>query len=484
MASSQQHDRIAVTNIDNGSIDIFDFDNAAGTLSLRYNIAGLPAYIYGVEFSPDGKQLYASKHDLSNAALYQYDISGATPVQITGSPLPYWSQTLHDHKGGGLKLGPDGRIYVTQSYTDKVGVISDPNATTDLASRYNGDGLTLGVTYDGLQFSTGMTKPSVMSCNMNTPPTTQPDEIAKFCFSSTSRTLKVNVVANDTDAENNTVYLTSATFVNPSDAALADITVNTSDSTVSLTVKSGATVEAGYMFEIIYDVKDNGLPASQCAMDTLKVTAYPTPSYPDLRLRVCPDAGTFNLAKYIDTTDIVTNIHWTSQIPSIPIISPAGTISTNNLTSARVHTFTYAITSRCVIDQKRKVYLEVIKNDNVHLPKDTVVVCYKYAEAMQINQLLGIEAQGQWLYHAIKLDDTEENIDAYVTKSTAPSPYAGAIVMDGKAIYEGGSISSNSYHGLDNVKIVKFTYTVNSGGNCLQGKTYSVVIVLTEDIMK
>jgi hypothetical protein len=366
-----------------------------------------------------------------------------------------------------------------------VGRVSNPNDNTQpLSERYTENGLQLSMTYRGLQFSTALTLPAIMSCSKNTPPTTVIDDEI-LCFSSRSKTKKVNVLRNDDDADGDIIYLTNAKFVNPSDAALADLSVNPADATVSLTVKDGVIVESGHVFEIIYYVKDNGLPASQCATGTLKVTAYPSPNYPDFRLRVCPDVGTFNLAKYIDTADIVTNIHWTSQIPGMQISSPAGTISTAVLTSARVHTFTYAITSRCVNEQKRKVYLEVIKNNNVHLPKDTVVVCYKYAETMQINQLLGVEASGQWEYHAIKLDGIEEDIGAdYVVESTAPSIHAGAIVMNGKAIYEDDNISSNSYHGLDDVKIVKFTYTINSGGNCLQGKAYSVVIVLTKDILR
>jgi hypothetical protein len=226
------------------------------------------------------------------------------------------------------------------------------------------------------------------------------------------------------------------------------------------------------------------LPASQCSTGTLGITASSPPSYPDIRLRVCPDAGDVNLAKYIDTTDIVTDIKWTSQIPGMPIISPVGTISTNILAAARVHTFMYTITSQCVADQKRKVYLEVIKNGNVRRLRDTIVICNKYAAAVQINQIFGIESGDgdKWSYVAIKPDSdgggTESIDDDYVTKSTAPSIHAGARVMNGKAIYEDGSIPYNSYHGQNNVKIVKITYKADDN-TCLEGKEYTRVIVLT-----
>jgi hypothetical protein len=53
-----------------------------------------------------------------------------------------------------------------------------------------------------------------------------------------------------------------------------------------------------------------------------------------------------------------------------------------------------------VSEQKRKVYLEMLKNDRMRPLKDTIAVCYKYAEAMNINQLFGLEAKGEWSYPA------------------------------------------------------------------------------------
>ncbi|MDR1169559.1 MAG: hypothetical protein LBK97_01830 [Prevotellaceae bacterium] len=126
--------------------------------------------------------------------------------------------------------------------------------------------------YNGIQFSTGLTKPAIMACNMNNVPITQTDSIS-FCFSTNSKTATVNVLANDMDIDpNDTVYLTNAVFSDPDDATLADLTVNAADSTITLTVKPSANINTIHTFEIIYDVKDNGLPASQCGMGQLKIT--------------------------------------------------------------------------------------------------------------------------------------------------------------------------------------------------------------------
>jgi hypothetical protein len=73
---------------------------------------------------------------------------------------------------------------------------------------------------------------------------------------------------------------------------------------------------------------------------------------------------------------------------------------------------------------------------------------------MNINQLFGLEAKG-------------------------------AVVVNGKGIYENVSSLTGSYYGLSNVKIIDFVYKVsNDDSNCLKGKEYKIVIVLTEDIMR
>jgi hypothetical protein len=133
---------------------------------------------------------------------------------------------------------------------------------------------------------------------MNTPPTTQADT-ARLCLSSTDTSIKVNVLVNDGDIDiDDTVFLTSAEFVNASDADLATLTVNAADSTITLAVKPNVNIVAGHVFEIRYNVKDDGLPASQCAMGILKIAAYPIPSIPSdtaicpgIRIALSPSTG-------------------------------------------------------------------------------------------------------------------------------------------------------------------------------------------------
>jgi hypothetical protein len=302
----------------------------------------------------------------------------------------------------------------------------------------------------------------------NGAPLTQPDE-RSFCVTSDSKTKTVNVLKNDEDPDGDDIYLTGADFADAADAALADISFNAADSTVSLKVKPDVHIGVGgHTFEIVYTIRDD---ASHNADGTLTVTAYPTPNYSDIRVRICPDAGDVNLAKYVDTTGIISDIQWAHQISGVPVSSPAGLISSNIYAPSRIHTLTYTVSSRCVVEQKRKVYLEILRNGQVRLPKHPTVICYEYAEAVNISHILAIEAKGSWSYDA--------NIEDHVTVSTSPI-HNGATVMNGKALYNDDDIPFTVYNG-SKAKIVTFTYTTDSD-SCLEGKSYEIMIVLTEEL--
>jgi hypothetical protein len=124
---------------------------------------------------------------------------------------------------------------------------------------------------------------------------------------------------------------------------------------------------------------------------------------------------------------------------------------------------------------KRKIYLQMLNSDILKLPKDTVAICYANAEAVNINQIFGIDAYGEITWSPAPA------IDAYVTRSTSPT-YNGAVVMNGKGIYEDSSINPDPWHGIPTAKRVVFTYTPDNN-SCLAGKTYKIVIILTPDMM-
>jgi hypothetical protein len=200
-------------------------------------------------------------------------------------------------------------------------------------------------------------------------------------------------------------------------------------------------------------------------------------NYPDLRVRVCPDAGTsINLSKYVDTSDLKTGYPQWKSLSGIPTGASDGIISANSLGSRGTYTFTYTVSNPCTTsDITRKVYLEVLNGGKTHHFRNTITICSDNADAVNINQIFGIDAgfdDNVWSYKSTTAGD----VDKYVTISKS-STYYGAVVMNGKAIYDDTAI--DMIPGTNNKKVV-FTYTPKSG-SCLSGKSYTITIILMRD---
>jgi hypothetical protein len=193
--------------------------------------------------------------------------------------------------------------------------------------------------------------------------------------------------------------------------------------------------------------------------DTFDIKILPASilNYPDIRLNVCPGT-TVNLSKYIDTVEYP-NIVW-KNVSGLPV-SAAGEVVIAESSQAGTATFTYEATNRCVVTPLvRKVYLRIL-SDDVRWQRNTVTICHEKAEALQINQIFGIEAGGTFDYVA----DDGSDISTYIKTS---STYGGAITMDGKAIYKETS-----------VRQVTITYTPDNN-SCLAGTIFTIKIILTD----
>lgn len=93
------------------TIELFDFNKITGIVS---NPELLDSFkengAYGVEFSAGGSKLYISRVEADTPALYQYDISLATPAARRGSRYRVDAAT---HRYG-LRRGPDSMIYTIE----------------------------------------------------------------------------------------------------------------------------------------------------------------------------------------------------------------------------------------------------------------------------------------------------------------------------------------------------------------------------------
>jgi uncharacterized repeat protein (TIGR01451 family) len=477
ITSSLNGDQLAITYHTSHLFRVVDFDNQTGTFSNIRNVSWTSAY--GVAFSPNGKYLYVAGWT-GSTNIYQYDVSGTTPIQV-GSPVQYWEQTSYTDKGGGMKLGPDGKIYVSQSRSQYVGVISDPDfdSGTPLSVRYNIHGFQLSLTAEYyLRFSTGLTKPAVLMCNTNQAPVTAPD-VAVVC-----QGVGVNVLRNDSDPDGHNIYLTEARFVNPSDYAIADLTVNSADSTIAVTLKSGVILSPTYQFEIEYGIKDNGIPASACATGSLKISFMQAMIYPDVRLQLCSGlTGQIHLSAYLDTVNFA-SVAWSKVSTGSPDFVGSTASSTGSLNIANfslgTHIYKYSITDICGNVSDARVYIKYTSMPVVPSLIDTIVICQSTPSAahLQLNQMLGLEAGGTWGY--------DFPLNPYVTAKTPPSKFAGAYIFDAATAWAATSSSLSAYkityNGDTNAAAFTFNYTTGPQ-TCFGNRQRKLVLVITSKVL-
>ncbi len=129
MAISQQGNRLAIAMRDASLFEVLDFNIVSGVVSnpITLNSSNY-ARSYGVEFSPDGTKLYGAC--LNSGAVYQFDLSSGNASAIISGAVQVGN---FSNLAGGLKLGPDGKIYIARSVGAINGfgflaVINNPNS--------------------------------------------------------------------------------------------------------------------------------------------------------------------------------------------------------------------------------------------------------------------------------------------------------------------------------------------------------------------
>lgn len=116
---------IAYTAPPTNQVDVFDFDIATGKTTFRYRIS-LPNSPYGVEFSADGKMLYASTNAGAVAQIWQYSIASKDSVQMQQSKSLLWTGP---GKIGALQGDPSSGsiIYAAFLGSSSLGKIVNPD---------------------------------------------------------------------------------------------------------------------------------------------------------------------------------------------------------------------------------------------------------------------------------------------------------------------------------------------------------------------
>ena len=116
--------------LQNGVLEVFDFDNSSGVVSnfipIQTNLTPPYGYHYGCEFSPNGSKLYSSKGAVSNVlgVIYQWDLcaGSATAIAASGFTLAQNFPVVC-----ALQRAPNGVIYIVRDGQSYLSAILNPD---------------------------------------------------------------------------------------------------------------------------------------------------------------------------------------------------------------------------------------------------------------------------------------------------------------------------------------------------------------------
>ena len=281
MKASPDYTKLALNfyiwNAVNGSnIHLLDFNPIDGTLGYdRQIIPTRPSgqndgYLYA-DFVFYENYLYIANSDAktgggSRLYIHKYNLNDNTQTHINfyGSPGTNWS-------GGGMKMGPDGKIYLIKQQSNYMAVINDPSAPLSQAGNFVSDGFKLQYGGMGLAISTGLTPPWINPPSSNTPPTTVNDTVSGYVYAP----FKINPLLNDSDPDGNALNLSDAGFLTATDAALGAVTWNATTKEVTFTPDISFDLQKDTTIYIYYIAKDNGTPVALCNEGKIAVTIMP-----------------------------------------------------------------------------------------------------------------------------------------------------------------------------------------------------------------
>ena len=217
--------------------------------------------------------------------------------------------------------------------------------------------------------------------------------------------------------------------------------------------------------------------------NTVNLSIWQIPRYPDIRLQVCtqPSPRSIYLSSYLDTLNI-TGVIW-NRIAGSDFVggSPntgSGELRINSSFPLGTHIYEYQITNTCGAGSGR-VYVKNTANPVVTSTlRDTIAVCWFMPSAahLQLNQIMGLEANGTWGY--------DMELDPYMSVASSPSQFAGAYVFDASAAWSNLKSAGFgvTYNGDSNSAKFVFKYTTPVQA-CFSDKTRELVIIVTSKLL-
>ena len=134
------------------SVDLYTFNDSTGkmTFSRTLDLGPTPPQAYGVEFSPDGKNMYVTMLADTNqdgsqkgsSYILKYDLTQTVDSLLKRSRTVVDSSTIRQY--GAIQIAPDGKIYVAINKSSSLGVIENPDAGFLDSLRFDPMGQSLG----------------------------------------------------------------------------------------------------------------------------------------------------------------------------------------------------------------------------------------------------------------------------------------------------------------------------------------------------
>ncbi len=119
MKATVDGQNLALVNRNNGTIDVYDFDNTSGIVSNEFEIKPNDPLIYGIEFSFSGDYLFIGGTDI----ISRYDMNSGI---LTNIEIDDPSEVNNTNVVRALQLGPDENIYVSVRNLKYISAIYNP----------------------------------------------------------------------------------------------------------------------------------------------------------------------------------------------------------------------------------------------------------------------------------------------------------------------------------------------------------------------
>jgi gliding motility-associated-like protein len=128
-------------------VEIYDFNDSTGAVKrpgVILNLGPAPPTAYGVEFSPDGKNIFVSftGDGTVPSRLVRYNVEKMDSAAIALTKITIDSTARE--KYGALQYAPDGKIYLAIDGSGSLGVINNPDSTSREGFDFVKNGLDLG----------------------------------------------------------------------------------------------------------------------------------------------------------------------------------------------------------------------------------------------------------------------------------------------------------------------------------------------------